>query len=53
MTPQEAEIHNRAIEMALKAYQRGKGAIKSLRVKYAVTVEHVGTTTKQDVLRVD
>ena len=52
MTPYETEIHNRAIDLALREYKNGIGAIKQLRVNYAVTVEHIGTTTKQDVVDV-
>lgn len=40
---------NTAIQAALREYSNGKGAIKELMVKEVVTVEHVGTTTKQEV----
>ena len=53
MTPDQAHIHNRAIDLAVAQYQFGIGAIQQLRVKYAVTVEHVGTTTTQEVVDLD
>ena len=52
MTPEQAAIHNRAIAMAVKAYPKGIGAVKSLAVRYAVTVEHIGRSTKQEVVDV-
>lgn len=49
MTPQEAYIHNRAIKLALDKYPKGMGAIRALLIKESVTVEHIGTTTVQEV----
>lgn len=53
MNPQEAHTWNAAIDAALSKYKEGKGAIKALRVKHAVTVDHIGTTTKQEVINID
>lgn len=41
--------YNKAIEDALREYKNGIGAIASLRIPFDVTVEHIGTTTKQEV----
>lgn len=50
MTEQEARAYNAGIEAAARVYKGGMGAILALKVKYAVTVEHIGTTTKQEVV---
>lgn len=50
MTPEQAQVWNEAINSALRAYQKGYGAIEALKVRYAVMVEHIGTTTKQEVV---
>lgn len=50
MTPEQAHIWNAAIDAAIKTYPQGIGAIRDLRVRYAVTVEHVGLSTKQEVI---
>lgn len=52
MTPAEAAIHNRAIAMAVKAYPQGIGAIKAMTAKQAVIVEHIGRSTKQEIVDV-
>lgn len=49
MNAEQAMIWNMAIEAAAKAHHGGIGAILQLKKRFAVTVEHVGTTTKQDV----
>lgn len=49
MTPHEAQIYNRAIDDAVKQYKNGIGAILQLKKQFVVTVEHIGTQTKQDV----
>jgi hypothetical protein len=49
MTPEQALVWNMAIDAASKAHHKGLGAIVALKRKFAVTVEHVGTTTKQEV----
>lgn len=49
MTPEQALIWNMAIDAAAKAHHKGFGAIVALKIKFAVTVEHIGTTTKQEV----
>lgn len=49
MTPKEAYIYNTAIKHALDKYPKGMGAIRSLLIKDGVTVEHIGTTTVQEV----
>lgn len=53
MTHEQALAHNRAIELAVANYSKGIGAIKSLRINTVVTVDHVGTTTKQEVVDVE
>lgn len=54
MTEHEAQIHNNAINAALAQYANGIGAIKALRVRHAVVVEHSagGHATKQEVKEV-
>ncbi len=49
MTTDQAVIWNMAIDAAAKAHHCGIGAILTLKKKFAVTVEHVGTTTAQNV----
>lgn len=49
MTDQSVMIWNMAINAACKAYSAGIGAIEALRVPVSVTVEHIGTTTRQEV----
>ena len=53
MTPDQAIAYNRAINDAVAAYSKGIGAIKALKIKQVVTVEHIGTTTKQEVVDID
>jgi len=53
MTHAQAIAYNQAITDAVAAYQKGIGAIKALRLRHIVTVEHIGTTTKQEVVEVD
>lgn len=54
MTPDQAQIHNAAIEAAAREYKNGIGAILALKVKYAVTVEYISPyQTRQDVTEVD
>ena len=50
MTPDQASAYNKAIDDAVMAYKGGIGAIKALKVKQVVVVDHVGTTTKQEVV---
>lgn len=50
MTEQEARAWNAGIEAAVAAYSGGIGAIKELKIKHVVVVEHIGTTTKQEVV---
>ena len=52
MTLQEAYIHNRAVNMALDNYHKGIGSIRALLIKQVVTVDHIGTSTKQDIVDV-
>lgn len=47
-----ALIWNNAIDAALSAYPDGRGAILELKKKFYVTVEHMGTTTKQDYVEI-
>lgn len=47
-----ALIWNNAIDAALSAYPDGRGAILQLKKKFYVTVEHIGTTTKQDYVEI-
>ncbi len=49
MTTDQAIIWNAAIDAAAMEYYKGIGAIRQLKKKFVVTVEHTGTTTKQDV----
>lgn len=53
MTYEQALAYNKAIEDALREYKNGIGAIRQLKMKFAVDVEHVGTTTKQEVRELD
>jgi GrpB-like predicted nucleotidyltransferase (UPF0157 family) len=53
MTPQQAYIYNTAIKHALDKYPKGMGAIRALLIKEGVTVEHIGTTTLQEVYDVE
>lgn len=53
MTPEEAKIWNSAINAAIRAYPKGIGAIRSLRVNHVVVVEHVGRSTKQEVVEIE
>lgn len=53
MNADAGTIWNAAIEAALKEHHKGIGAIRELKKKFVVTVEHVGTTSKQDVQVVD
>lgn len=53
MTIAEAIAYNQAITDAVAAYLKGIGAIKALKIKQVVTVEHIGTTTKQEVVEID
>lgn len=41
--------YNRAIDDALFNYHKGIGAIRALKVKQVVTVQHIGRGTKQEV----
>ena len=50
MNEYEARAWNAAIDAAIKAYPQGIGAIHSLRARHAITVEHVGRSTKQEVI---
>lgn len=52
MTPDQAQAYNQAINDAVAQYKNGIGAIKALKIKQAVTVEHIGTTTKQEVTEI-
>lgn len=47
-----ALIWSNAIDAALSAYPMGIGAILELKKKFYVTVEHIGTTTKQDYVEI-
>ncbi len=49
VTTDQAIIWNAAIDAAAMEYYKGIGAIRQLKKKFVVTVEHTGTTTKQDV----
>lgn len=53
MTRAQAIAYNQAIDEAVAAYSKGIGAIKALKIKQVVTVEHIGTTTKQEVVDID
>lgn len=50
MNDSDARAWNAAIDAAVGKYKEGVGAIQSLRVRYAVTVDHVGRSTKQEVV---
>ena len=52
MNEHEARIWNAAIEAAIREYKNGIGAIMSLRARHAVTVEHIGRSTKQEIINV-
>lgn len=52
MTEHEARIWNAAIEAAVKAYPDGITAIRALRARFAITVEHIGRSTKQEVVEI-
>ena len=52
MNEYEARAWNAAIDAAVGKYKEGVGAIQSLRVRYAVTVDHVGRSTKQEVVEI-
>ena len=49
MTTEQAMIWNMAIDAAAKAHHGGIGAILALKKKFFVTVDHIGTTTMQNV----
>lgn len=50
MTPEQALIWNAAIDAAVDQYKNGIGAIKSLRKRFVVTVDHISPyQTKQEV----
>lgn len=53
MTHDQAHSYNRAIKDAVAAYQKGIGAIKALKIKQIIVCEHIGTTTKQEVVEID
>ena len=53
MTHAQALAYNLAIDEAVAAYSKGIGAIKALKIKQVVVCEHIGTTTKQEVVEVD
>lgn len=48
MTSEQAMWFNHAIELALKEHHKGIGAIHALKKKVVCTVEHKGTTTRQE-----
>ena len=51
MTPEQELIWNAAIDAAIDQYPKGIGAIKSLRKRLVVTVDHISPyQTKQDVV---
>ena len=50
MNEYESRVWNAALDAAIKAYPQGIGAIHALRARYAVTVEHIGSSTKQEVV---
>ena len=52
MNEYEARAWNAALDAAIKAYPNGIGAIHSLRARYAITVEHIGRSTKQEVVEI-
>lgn len=47
----KAIIYNKAIEDAVRVYDNGGGrfAMLSLRARFVTTIEHVGTTSTQNV----
>ena len=49
MTYEQAQLWNIAILKAIEAYPKGIGAIRALAIPMTVTVEHIGTTTNQEV----
>jgi len=49
MTTDQAIIWNAAIDAAAMEYYKGIGAIRQLKKRLIVTVEHIGTSTKHDV----
>ena len=49
MTQHEAQIWNLAIDAALQEHHKGIIAIRALMIRPTVTVDHIGTTTKQEV----
>lgn len=49
VTTDQAIIWNAAIDAAAMEYYKGIGAIRQLKKRLIVTVEHIGTSTKQDV----
>lgn len=54
MNEYEARVWNAAIDAAAREYKRGISAIQSLKVRYAVTVEHVSPYhTNQEVKELD
>lgn len=54
MTPEQAHAWNHAIDTAVKEYKNGIGAIKALKVKHAVLVEHITPHhTKQEVFEIE
>ena len=52
MNEHEAGIWNAAIDAALKSYPKGVGAIRSLRVRLSVTIDHSEHSEKQEVVNV-
>ena len=53
MTPEQAHIWNAAIDAALRDYDGGRAAIRALRARQVVTVEHIGLSTKQEVVDIE
>lgn len=53
MTHEQAIAYNQAIEDVLRVYKQGIGAIRALKIKQVVVVDHVGTTTRQDVVELE
>lgn len=52
MTLHEAQAYNKAINDAVAAYSKGIGAIKALKIKHVVVIEHIGKGKKQEVVEV-
>lgn len=50
MNVEAATIWNLAIEAAVKEYPKGIGAIQELKKKFIITVDHIGTTSRQEVV---